>query len=93
MGGKITEIDTVSLDEANKALVIIDQTKLPGQIQRLSLTKAKEIWDAIYLLQVRGAPAIGVAAAIGMYVLASRYEVDDYDAFYAAFCRDNEYLD
>lgn len=93
MGGKITEIDTVSLDEANKALVIIDQTKLPGQIQRLSLTKAKEIWDAIYLLQVRGAPAIGVAAAIGMYVLASRYEVDDYDAFYAAFCRDKEYLD
>ena len=93
MGGKITEIDTVSLDEANKALVIIDQTKLPGQIQMLSLTKAKEIWDAIYLLQVRGAPAIGVAAAIGMYVLASRYEVDDYDAFYAAFCRDKEYLD
>ena len=73
MGGKITEIDTVSLDEANKALVIIDQTKLPGQIQMLSLTKAKEIWDAVYLLQVRGAPAIGVAAAIGMYVLASRY--------------------
>lgn len=93
MGGKITEIDTVSLDEANKALVIIDQTKLPGQIQMLSLTKAKEIWDAIYLLQVRGAPAIGVAAAIGMYVLASRYEVDDYDAFYAAFCKDKEYLD
>ena len=30
MDGKITEIDTVSLDEANKALVIIDQTKLPG---------------------------------------------------------------
>lgn len=93
MGGKITEIDTVSLDEANKALVIIDQTKLPGQIQMLSLIKAKEIWDAIYLLQVRGAPAIGVAAAIGMYVLAARYEVDDYDAFYDAFCKDKEYLD
>lgn len=54
MGGKITEIDTVSLDEANKALVIIDQTKLPGQIQRLSLTKAKEIWDAIYLYRSEG---------------------------------------
>ena len=47
MGGKITEIDTVSLDEANKALVIIDQTKLPGQIQMLSLTKAKEIWESL----------------------------------------------
>ena len=48
MDGKITEIDTVSLDEANKALVIIDQTKLPGTIEMLSLTTAKEIWDAIY---------------------------------------------
>ena len=38
MDGKITEIDTVSLDEANKALVIIDQTKLPGTIEMLSLT-------------------------------------------------------
>ena len=74
MDGKITEIDTVSLDEANKALVIIDQTKLPGTIEMLSLTTAKEIWDAIYLLQVRGAPAIGVAPAIGMYVLSCRYD-------------------
>ena len=91
MDGKITEIDTVSLDEANKALVIIDQTKLPGTIEMLSLTTAKEIWDAIYLLQVRGAPAIGVAAAIGMYVLSCRYDAKTYDAFYAAFCRDKEY--
>lgn len=93
MDGKITEIDTVSLDEANKALVIIDQTKLPGTIEMLSLTTAKEIWDAIYLLQVRGAPAIGVAAAIGMYVLSCRYDAKTYDAFYDAFCKDKEYLD
>ena len=93
MDGKITEIDTVSLDEANKALVIIDQTKLPGTIEMLSLTTAKAIWDAIYLLQVRGAPAIGVAAAIGMYVLSCRYDAKTYDAFYDAFCKDKEYLD
>ena len=93
MDGIITEIDTVSLDEANKALVIIDQTKLPGTIEMLSLTTAKEIWDAIYLLQVRGAPAIGVAAAIGMYVLSCRYDAKTYDAFYDAFCKDKEYLD
>ena len=93
MDGKITEIDTVSLDEANKALVIIDQTKLPGTIEMLSLTTAKEIWDAIYLLQVRGAPAIGVAAAIGMYVLSCRYDAKTYDAFYDALCKDKVYLD
>ncbi|MBO6155454.1 MAG: S-methyl-5-thioribose-1-phosphate isomerase [Lachnospiraceae bacterium] len=87
------DIDTVTLDEENKALVIIDQTKLPGTIELISLTEAKEIWDAIYLLQVRGAPAIGVAAAIGMYVLAARYDTTDVNEFYKMFKRDKEYLD
>ena len=40
----------------NGALVIIDQTKLPGEVVILSLTDQKEIWEAIYLLKVRGAP-------------------------------------
>lgn len=92
MQRKITEIDTVALDEEKKALVIIDQTKLPGAIELLALTKAQEIWDAIYLLQVRGAPAIGVAAAIGMYVLATRYDARNYDEFYASFSKDDEFL-
>ena len=94
MDGKITEIDTVSLDEANKALVIIDQTKLPGTIEMLSLTTAKEIWDAIYLLQVRGAPAIGVAAAMGIYVLArdiAGETGEDYESFYREFTEKKEY--
>ena len=93
MKQNIMDIDTVTLDEENKALVIIDQTKLPGTIELISLTEAKEIWDAIYLLQVRGAPAIGVAAAIGMYVLAARYDTTDVNEFYKMFKRDKEYLD
>ena len=59
------DYDTVRLDDENNAVVIIDQTKLPGKIEIISLHTAQEIWDAIYLLQVRGAPAIGVAAAYG----------------------------
>ncbi len=93
MDKNIMDIDTVALDEENKALVIIDQTKLPGTVELISLTEAKEIWDAIYLLQVRGAPAIGVAAAIGMYVLAARYDTTDVNEFYKMFKRDKEYLD
>ena len=93
MKQNIMDIDTVALDEENKALVIIDQTKLPGTVELISLTEAKEIWDAIYLLQVRGAPAIGVAAAIGMYVLAARYDTTDVNEFYKMFKRDKEYLD
>lgn len=62
--------DTAALDESVPALVIIDQTKLPNACELLSLTKREEIWDAIKTLKVRGAPAIGVSAAIALYVTA-----------------------
>lgn len=92
MGQDINDMDTVELDEENCALTIIDQTRLPGKIRQLHLCNAKEIRDAIYHLQVRGAPAIGVAAALGMYVLASRYETEDMEEFCENFHRDKEYL-
>ena len=66
----ILDYDTVALDEAQDAVIIIDQTLLPGRIELIALHTAQEIWDAIYLLKVRGAPAIGVAAALGIYLLA-----------------------
>lgn len=87
------DYDTVRLDDENNAVVIIDQTKLPGKIEIISLHTAQEIWDAIYLLKVRGAPAIGVAAAYGIYVLAKRMDTEDYDTFYREFVRQKEYLD
>lgn len=87
------DYDTVRLDDENNAVVIIDQTKLPGKIEIISLHTAQEIWDAIYLLQVRGAPAIGVAAAYGIYVLAKQMDTEDYDTFYREFVRQKEYLD
>lgn len=66
----ILEYETVELDDNDSAVVIIDQTRLPGTTEIIKLHTAQEIWDAIYLLKVRGAPAIGVAAAFGIYVLA-----------------------
>ena len=89
----IMDYDTVRLDDENNAVVIIDQTKLPVKIEIISLHTAQEIWNAIYLLQVRGAPAIGVAAAYGIYVLAKRMDTEDYDTFYREFVRQKEYLD
>jgi methylthioribose-1-phosphate isomerase len=84
--------ETVSLDDEKGALVILDQTKLPGAIETLSLASQKEIWDAIYLLKVRGAPAIGVAAAIGVYLAAKEIEESDFGKFYAKFQAAKEYL-
>ena len=86
------DYETVELDDKNDALVIIDQTKLPGTTQLISLKTGEEIWDAIYLLKVRGAPAIGVAAAFGIYLLAKHIESDDFDTFYQEFIKNKDYL-
>lgn len=88
----IMQIDTVTLDDENNAVVIIDQTKLPGTVELIALKTAEQIWNAIYLLQVRGAPAIGVAAAFGIYVLAKQITAETYEEFYKEFHRQKEYL-
>ena len=89
----ILAYETVALNEEQRALEIIDQTRLPNETRILSLTTQKEIWDAIYLLQVRGAPAIGVAAAFGIYLAALEIETDDYDIFREKFQAAMVYLD
>ena len=92
MAENILSIDTVNLDEEKKALKIIGQTKLPGKVEILSLTKQEEIFEAIYHLKVRGAPAIGVAAAIGVYLAALEIHESSYDAFYGHFKKAKDYL-
>lgn len=49
-------------------LLILDQSLLPGEERYIEIQTKEEIWSAIKKLQVRGAPAIGVAAAYGLYV-------------------------
>ena len=56
------------LSEDGKELVLIDQRTLPGTLQFLHLKGIEEITEAIKTLAVRGAPAIGIAAAYGFYV-------------------------
>lgn len=89
----IMSYDTVALDEERNAVVIIDQTLLPGKTELIALKTAQEIWDAIYLLKVRGAPAIGVAAAMGIYVLAKDIDEEGFEGFLVKFRKYKEYLD
>ena len=89
----IMSYETVALDDENSALVIIDQTRLPYEVKILHLTEQKDIWNAIYLLQVRGAPAIGVAAGFGVYLAAKAIQADTYADFYKQFKAAKEYLD
>jgi methylthioribose-1-phosphate isomerase len=85
-------LDSVALDDEARALVIIDQTKLPRTVNVLSLTTQKEIYRAITTLQVRGAPAIGVAAAIGVYLASLDIETDNWDEFHSRFVLAKQYL-
>ena len=101
----ILDYETVALDTETDELVIIDQTLLPGTTRIIRLSRAQEIWDAIYLLKVRGAPAIGVAAAIGIYILAKQIATEhnmldaadgnqeaEYKVFYEEFTKQKEFL-
>src|SRR5688500_7339516 len=47
---------------------LLDQTKLPTETVYVEITDERQMWDAIRRLVVRGAPAIGVAAAFGVYL-------------------------
>lgn len=62
--------DTVALQDDE--LVIIDQTELPRRLKILHLTTQAQIFEALQSLRVRGAPAIGVSAAIGLYLAAKQ---------------------
>ena len=57
----------------NDELIIIDQTRLPTALEYIRLEDKKDLLDAILKLKVRGAPAIGIAAAYGIYMLALSY--------------------
>src|SRR3954451_404830 len=54
------------------ALLVLDQTLLPGEERWLRCSSAAEVAEAINRLAVRGAPAIGLAAAYGLAVEAAR---------------------
>jgi len=49
---------------------LLDQTRLPQEVTYIETTDLQKIWTAIKTLQVRGAPAIGVAAAMGLAAVA-----------------------
>jgi len=63
----------VSLKWNANHLELLDQRLLPEEILYLNLTKVTEVWEAIRQLKVRGAPAIGITAAYGVYFAAQRF--------------------
>jgi len=81
-------IFTVRLSEDEAAVEILDQTLLPNHVKYLRLETAEQLYEAVFRLRVRGAPAIGICAGFGMYVIAKKIRGD----FLAGLRRAGEYL-
>ncbi|MFV2106502.1 S-methyl-5-thioribose-1-phosphate isomerase [Micromonospora sp. LOL_015] len=75
-----------TIDWVDDAIEIIDQTALPDRTTVLRLSTVEEVVDAIQSLAVRGAPALGVAGALGV-ALARRLHHDEPDRLAAAVDR------
>ncbi|MGD6901659.1 S-methyl-5-thioribose-1-phosphate isomerase [Bacillus infantis] len=76
----------------NGTLYILDQTLLPSVTEFLEITKVEDAWDAIKQLKVRGAPAIGIAAAYGLVLAVNKAPEGDFSAFYKEFKENLDYL-
>lgn len=87
------KIENVRLSDDGTKVIILDQEKLPNAEEYLELDNAEDIYEAIFRLKVRGAPAIGICAGYGIYVLARQIDTEDFDTFYKEFKQKRNYLD
>ncbi|NLW66111.1 MAG: S-methyl-5-thioribose-1-phosphate isomerase [Clostridiales bacterium] len=74
-------MDNIRYDRQANELYIVDQSLLPNEEKEIRLQSADEMYDAIKLLKVRGAPAIGICAAYCICVLAREIDIDDGKSF------------
>ncbi|MDO4275366.1 MAG: S-methyl-5-thioribose-1-phosphate isomerase [Eubacteriales bacterium] len=92
LAGESTNMDHVRLSDDGKYVVILDQSKLPSETEYRTLKSAEDIYEAIFRLRVRGAPAIGICAGYGMYCLAQTIHEEDYETFKSRFVEYGDYL-
>ncbi|PQO47588.1 S-methyl-5-thioribose-1-phosphate isomerase [Blastopirellula marina] len=78
--------------QTDGALELIDQTLLPVELTVITCRDVETVWEAIKLLRVRGAPAIGIAAAYGVVIGLQTVGDDDADLFWKRLDEVTDYL-
>jgi len=76
-----TAVYPVCWDRENQCVILIDQTRLPGEYTTVSIDNSTQMARAIKTMIVRGAPAIGVSAAYGMALGAREIATGDSTEF------------
>jgi len=87
------ESEVLSVYWENDRLFFLDQTKLPVEVIREEQTSVEQVWDSIKKLKVRGAPAIGIAGAYGLYIGARSFGALSAGEFMTKLQETADYLD
>lgn len=72
---------TIAWDAETKSIIYIDQTLLPSRYEQMRCTTVEDLARAIRRLEVRGAPALGIAGAMGVALAAVRSTETDLSRF------------
>jgi methylthioribose-1-phosphate isomerase len=90
MTGRIETLRWVGDERGH--LVLIDQTRLPLEFAERECRDVEAVWEAIKQLRVRGAPAIGIAAAYGVVVGLQTADIGNQASFFARLEEITSYL-
>jgi len=88
----MTHATPLSITWQDGQLQLLDQRLLPHTVSYLDIENAEQAWEAINTLAVRGAPAIGIAAAYGLVVAMDGVDEADSAHFRAELKRNGDYL-
>ncbi|MBL7170720.1 MAG: S-methyl-5-thioribose-1-phosphate isomerase, partial [Candidatus Omnitrophica bacterium] len=81
-----------TIDWINGRVKLIDQTRLPEKLIYLYLNKVEDLWEAIKNLRVRGAPALGIAASLGVVLGIKDSKARTFNFFYQELKKVTKYL-
>jgi methylthioribose-1-phosphate isomerase len=76
----------------NSKVRYIDQTLLPRKMKFVECSDVRRLWKAIKRLEIRGAPAIGIAGALGVLLAANKSKVKDPEAFLKEIGKASKYI-
>ena len=79
-------------EAATGSLWLIDQTRLPTEKVEIQLVSVEDVWEAIKSLRIRGAPAIGIAAAYGTVLGMQTVKAEGTAAWFAQLEKVTGYL-
>jgi len=80
------------IGEVDGHIRMIDQTLLPGEYKLIDLTELERVWEAIKVLRVRGAPALGITAAFGLVLGLQGSRATDFETYWKDLKKASDYI-